>query len=370
MKLSITPLLESVGLCLTLCAVACGSGGGSSRSSGAATGEDFTLVLADTVNNVIVPTYASLHARAADMSACVAQLEATPDEAQLTKCRNAWIAARVPWEQSEGFLFGPVTDEGLDPAMDTWPVDHQQLNALLASTVELSADSIASNLGGGLKGFHTIEYLLWGMNHERTASDLASSPREMKYLLALTEALSNDTKQLVESWTGIDGKPGFGQKFAAAGTSAGLYSLQIDAVQELIGGMIEICDEVAFGKIAEPYKARDPNLVESQFSYNSLLDFADNIRSIQNIYFASRDQTPAINSLSKIVAKYAPEADARIIEQIDRSIGAIQAIGADGVTFRDAVMDSKYDAVIVNAQTEIGTLMDRFSGEVLPLFAR
>ena len=46
---------------------------------------------------------------------------------------NAWVAARVPWEQSEGFLFGPVDTFGYDPAMDSWPVNRTDLDAVLAS---------------------------------------------------------------------------------------------------------------------------------------------------------------------------------------------------------------------------------------------
>ena len=34
-----------------------------------------------------------------------------------------WITAREPWETSEAFLFGPVADKGLDPNMDSWPLD-------------------------------------------------------------------------------------------------------------------------------------------------------------------------------------------------------------------------------------------------------
>ena len=39
-----------------------------------------------------------------------------------TAC-NAWITAREPWEESEAFLFGPVDELGLDPNMDSWPLD-------------------------------------------------------------------------------------------------------------------------------------------------------------------------------------------------------------------------------------------------------
>jgi len=42
--------------------------------------------------------------------------------------------------------------------------------------------------------------------------------------------------------------------------------------------------EVANGKIADPFDQRDPNIVESQFSGNSLADFANNIMGSKNAY--------------------------------------------------------------------------------------
>lgn len=349
---------------------ACGSGGGKSERSGAATKEDFAAVLVNTVDNAIIPTYEALHARANDMASCVSELETNPSDTKVNSCKSAWIAARVPWEQSEAFLFGPVTDQGLDPAMDSWPVDRQQLDALLASSVTLTAGTIASNLGGGMKGFHTIEYLLWGVEQERSAAELVASPRELEYLVALTEALANDTGQLLEGWVGDVAQPGYGERFAGAGTSAGLYSSQLDAVQELIGGMANICDEVAFGKIAEPHKARDPNLIESQFSFNSLLDFADNMRSVRNVYLGSLDGIQASHSIAAVVQKYDDDLNDRVIAQIDTATNSILTIGKGGKTFRDAIQDPASNSAIADAQIEIGALMDLLNGEVMPLFAR
>lgn len=365
-----TQSLRHVTLGLTVLLVACGSGGGSTERSGAAADEDFTAVLADTVNFTIIPTYEALHARANDMATCVAELAVETTDPKLTSCQNAWVAARVPWEQSEGFLFGPVTDLGLDPAMDSWPVDRQQLDALLASSVTLTAETITANLGGGMKGFHTIEYLLWGAESAHSAAHLVAAPRELEYLVALTEALANDANQLLEAWVGTNDEPGYGKRFARAGTAAGLYSSQLGAIQELIGGMANICDEVAFGKIAEPYKARNPNLIESQFSFNSLLDFADNLRSVRNVYLASLDGTQGGNSIAGIVQKYDPEFNELVVAQIDTATSAILAIGDGGKTFRDAILDSGRDAAIENAQAEIATLMDMLNGQVMPLFAR
>ena len=65
-------------------------------------------------------------------------------------------------------------------------------------------------------------------------------------------------------------------------TSSTIYKSQKDAMQEMVNGMIVIADEVANGKISDPFNEKDTTLVESQFSFNSISDFQDNIRGIQN----------------------------------------------------------------------------------------
>ena len=39
----------------------------------------------------------------------------------------------MPWEQSEAFLFGPVDILGLDPNMDSWPLDQVAIVNILNS---------------------------------------------------------------------------------------------------------------------------------------------------------------------------------------------------------------------------------------------
>jgi len=117
-----------------MCLAACGSGAGKSDQTGVATNEDFALALADTVNHVILPTYADLHEKAVALQSCTQELTSVPNAAQLATCQRAWVDSRVPFEQSESFLFGPATNQGFDTAMDSWPVDRQQLEQLLASS--------------------------------------------------------------------------------------------------------------------------------------------------------------------------------------------------------------------------------------------
>ena len=45
-----------------------------------------------------------------------------------------------------------------------------------------------------------------------------------------------------------------------------------------------------FGRLTNPFSAGDVSYVESPYSYNSITDFRDNIRSIRNVWLGSTDK--------------------------------------------------------------------------------
>src|SRR6218665_1370352 len=102
-----------------------------------------TQVLTDFVNVVGNPLYADFKAKATTLNTAVQTLAANPTQANLEAARTAWKAVRVIWEQSEGFLVGPVDDDNYDPYMDTWPTDHNAMDDLLASSNVLDVNFLA-----------------------------------------------------------------------------------------------------------------------------------------------------------------------------------------------------------------------------------
>ena len=66
--------------------------------------------------------------------------------------------------------------------------------------------------------------------------------------------------------------------------------------------------------------------VESWYSWHSRDDYTNNIYSIRNAYYGSRDGSINNNSLSKLVAKYDQELDQKVKQAIDRAAKNIQAI--------------------------------------------
>ncbi len=119
------------------------------------------------VDNVVLPTYSSLRDKNAALHTAVAAFKASPSDANFANACNAWLEAREPWECSEAFLFGPVDALGLDPNMDSWPLDQAAIVQILNSgnyddlnwTDGDDDDKIEAVQS--VRGFHTLEFLLF-----------------------------------------------------------------------------------------------------------------------------------------------------------------------------------------------------------------
>ena len=306
----------------------CSSDDGSDKDSDIQ-GEAFEAgpMLDHFANKVVLATYSDLDDKACELLETVKVLAADTTQANLEEAQKAWKATRTPWEQSEAFLFGPVDTQGLDPALDSWPVDHVNLQSVLDSNDNLTVDFV-SGLEDTQKGFHTIEFLLFRDGDQRKASDITD--RELGYLVSATENLRTSTSQLRQAWSPAG--ENFGNTVASAGEGNAVYPSRNAAVQEIVNGMITIADEVANGKIADPYNEEDTTKVESQFSFNSISDFQDNIRGIQNVYmgkFVSDGQ-----GLNEFVNSKDAELDSRFQTEVQK---AIDAIGEIPDPFRDSI---------------------------------
>lgn len=316
---------------------------------------DFQPILGHLSQNVITETYIDLHAKSELLVDAVTSLQADATASNLEAARQAWRNTRKPWEQSEGFLFGPVSTNGIDPSIDSWPVNVVDLEAVLSSGAVLTKAYI-DGLEGTLKGFHTIEFLLWGENGDKTIETFTA--REFEYLIATTQSLESDTYNLQYSWNSTG--ENFQNEIAMAGESGSMYISQKSAMQEIINGMIAIADEVANGKIYDPLSQLDITLEESRFSANSKEDFKDNIRSIQNLYEGKYLMDGS--GISDFILSKDADLDAHIKAEIQASIDLIDAIPG---TFTQAIFDNP--AAIEAAQESVRHLQEELESEVKPL---
>lgn len=163
------------------------------------------------VDNIIVPGYTALGIEAVKLVTTLTALKNNPSASTVTDARDQWRATRKPWEAGEGHIFGPVDTLGVDPKVDSWPVDKNQLDSALGGY-----DPDLSNVDGfpvTMKGFHAMEYLLFGDGTTpETPTDAASRLQtpvdgepvsekvRLDYLEALGVSFQKDIKSLVDAW--------------------------------------------------------------------------------------------------------------------------------------------------------------------------
>jgi uncharacterized iron-regulated protein len=135
--------------------------------------------------------------------------------------------------------------------------------------------------------------------------------------------------------------------------------------------MIKIAVEVGKGKLSDPLggsiDAADPSLVESQFSWNSLVDFQNNVRSMRNLYTGDLHTKGA--GLDEIVKLRNPALNEKILIQIDAAEKAIHGIGGvNNIAFTQAIRTVDGRERSLEAIEALATLEATLTNELLPVF--
>lgn len=320
-------------------------------------------IITDFVDALIVPNYEQLTERSGTLSEAIAAFVAAPTDDTLAAARQAWLATRQPWEQSEAFAFGPAASLGLDAELDDWPLNETDVQAVLESEHALTPEYVAE-LQTSQKGFHAIAFLLFGTDADKPLESFTE--RELEYLAAIGPVFDETANALLASWTeGIDGFPAYRDEFVQAGADSNTYLTVQAAGEEIVQGILGILDELGNVKIGAALATQNPFLLEARFAQSSLQDFQDNLLSAQNAYLG---RFPAGNTEGKgiqaFVAAVDPALDAEIQAQMQTAQTAVAAIpGPIEVTLCDPTAQPQ----IKTAVNSIATLFETFEQRVLPL---
>ena len=276
--------------------------------------------------------------------------------ALLPAVQHAWRDARVPWEQSEAFLFGPVDSDGHDPFLDTWPLNVTDLENIIASSDDIATLELADDV----QGFHALEYLLFQDKDGNTGpaaivNALHTDERRRAYMRRVVGEFVSHTQALRDSWDPAGGN--FVDELALAGQGSMAYTDQKSAMEELVNGMSGIAEELAGAKMGDPLEAMSNAGEESRFSNNSRRDFIDNLRSINNVYEGRFDQHDGTSmGVTDFVADQDPALDARVRMAVRDAIAAVIAIpepfGQSIIDHRDTVQAA------VDAATHLQETLD------------
>ena len=356
------------------------------------------------VNNVVFPIYKSLASQTSTLYDQLVEAKSkfragTLSQSDIDRICDTFIAARSAWEQSESFLYGAATDFGIDPHIDTWPLDRTALAKALSSAEIIEdlddlddggIDNARALVGEQQLGFHGIEFIIFrdGKNRSLAAlqgveDDGAFSGRgitgeqELIFAAAVAGDLRDKCFQLEVSWLGdqapqahierveecefpttvAGGEASYGENMLNATKAGSTLSTWRGVMSTiLVAGCSNICAEVAGQKIGQAYLGTDPDYIESPYSQRSYFDFFDNISSIQYSLYGNQGTSAQANSIMSYLQKYNATMAADLKAKLDAALSALNTAKA-GTPF---VVDS-HSANAKAAMDAINDLDDKLN---------
>ncbi len=232
---------------------------------------------------------------------------------------------------------------------------------LLTSNNTLTVTDV-QHLPQTLRGYHPIEYLIFGVGGTRTVGELDA--RKMQYLVSLSsDLLNNDVLPLQTSWTAAP--TNFSQAILTAGKGSTAYSTRQAFFLDVVGdnGMAGICNEVGEqdedGKMYNPYITKDSTLTESPYSGNSLTDFKNNIVGLQQVYMGLNGG----KGIKDLVAAKNTSLDNQIQTAINSAVSSFDNIsGSNGERYEEAIIDRRTQ--ILQTITQLNALQSLLENDL------
>jgi uncharacterized iron-regulated protein len=316
-------------------------------------------VLCDISDVVIVPAINDFNDATLALRDAVRDLNRDRTATSLESARRFWRAARQPWEFSEAFIFGPAKNQQLDPAIDSWPLDRITMEDLLASDEPITADLLASQEGTA-KGFHAIEYFLFGENGNRSVESITE--REYQYMMVATEGVVDAARRLRDAWQphGSADTASYAWQLCNAGSPSSLYRERRNGFAEVINRLVTLSSELTGLKMAQPYFNRNQDLEEARFSGNSKAEFVANVEGIRAAYLCEYRKGNTVTTgrgIGWVVAQIDPALDARVRAQLDEAVRMVKGITP---SFGEAVVVNPASvASAINAVSVLEGLLDK-----------
>ena len=325
----------------------------------------------DTYADIAQAKYEDSLAAAQTLSDAVAALVAIPSPETLVAARAAWIAARVPYQQTEVYRFGNAIVDDWEGKVNAWPLDeglidyvdasyggptdsnelaalnviaHPQITiagqavdasritpALIADTLN-EADGIETNVA---RGYHAIEFLLWGQDLNGTGPGAGNRPytdyvqgtgctggncdRRADYLTAATALLVSDLEFMAAQWA----EGGEARAAVMADEGAGLVAM-LTGMGSLSYG------EQAGERMRLGLMLNDPEEEHDCFSDNTHNSHFYDGLGVQNVYLGRyvRPDGSVVEgpSLAGLVAAADPALDAEMRARLEATMTALGAI--------------------------------------------
>ena len=311
---------------------------------------------------------------------------ASPTDATLKAARDAYVTARIPYQQTEAYRFGnPIVDDW-EPRVNSWPLDEGLIDYVDSATYGTESDenplftaNVIANpkvvidgkdvdaskltpefLGtleeaGGIEanvsvGYHAIEFLLWGQDTHGTGPGAGDRPatdysltacthgncdRRAQYLKSAADLLISDITEMVGNWQ-EQGK-----------ARLALKDLGLGAILTGMGSLSY--GELAGQRMKLGLLLHDPEEEHECFSDTTYLAYRNDAIGIQNVYLGKYTRTDGSvvqgPSISELIAARDPKLDGEIKGLLDDTNGKFDIMKTRGDTIE------KYDQMIGEGNT-------------------
>lgn len=262
------------------------------------------------------------------LDAAIATFLAEPNDTTLDVAKTAWIASRVPYQQTEVYRFGNAIIDDWEGRVNAWPLDEGlidyvdagygtesdennlytanviantkiSINGEMVDATKITPDFLSNTLqeAGGIEanvatGYHAIEFLLWGQDLNGTENGSGARPatdyslanctngncdRRGEYLASASKLLIADLEEMVGNWT-TDGA-----------ARAALVGQEANAgISTILTGMGSLSyGELAGERMKLGLLLHDPEEEHDCFSDNTHNSHLYDAVGIQNVYLGT-----------------------------------------------------------------------------------
>jgi putative iron-regulated protein len=322
--------------------------------------------------DMVFAVYSDAESTAKTLQTAIDTFLANPNDDTLKAARTAWIAARVPYLQSEVFRFGNTIIDDWEGQVNAWPLDEGLIdyvdksyehalgnpgasaNIIANNEIQVGEDKVdvkeitpeklasLNELGGSeanvATGYHAIEFLLWGQDLNGTGPGAGNRPasdymtgdgatgghneRRRTYLRAVTQLLVSDLQEMVGNW-----KPNVEDNYRATLES----EPATDGLRKMLFGMGSLSlGELAGERMKVSLEANSPEDEQDCFSDNTHYSHFYDAKGIRNVYLGEYTRVDGNKltgpSLSSLVAKADPAADAALKADLAATEAKIQVM--------------------------------------------
>lgn len=309
----------------------------------------------ETYADIALATYQDSLETAKELRTAINALVETPSEETMAAAREAWLASRVPYQQTEAFRFGNAIVDEWEGKVNAWPLDEGLIDYVDASygtesdanefytvnviandkvsaggtdidVTEITTEVIASlHEVGGIEanvatGYHAIEFLLWGQDLNGTDAGAGTRAytdfdtenctggnceRRAQYLQAAADLLITDLEEMVANWE----TEGEARAEVMADPQAGLTAM-LTGLGSLSYG------ELAGERMKLGLLLNDPEEEHDCFSDNTHNSHYYDVVGIRNVYFGAYERVDGSTVEGPSLADLVSEKDTALADEV------------------------------------------------------